>query len=544
MTRSVREALFPPSNHLTRALGLSIAVGIAFFLAARFGLALRTQVGAAVFWPAAGIAVAALVVVERHARLAIAAAIAIATIAASLTIGRSPWLAIAFGLINAGQALLTAYLIERWFNRPFAFDGVRPVLGFVAATALGAAASAVAGAAAMTLPHTTAPFWEVWRAWFLSGAVGTVVVAPFLIGLAQLWGEQPSKGEWIEGAGVLALLVLTSLYTVTSPPGVWVTFSPGALVLPFLLWLAARCHPTFGIAGAFVASAAVLLGTTFGVGRFGDASVAITERVAGAQAAMTVVTLYTLVLTALFTERRRNEVALKRAAEHQRMLVAELSHRVKNVLATVAAIASRTQDANLSAADFTTTLAGRIQAMAATHELISLQDWNGISVRELVQLELAPYMAKDNADLDGPDLTLSPAAGQALSMVLHELATNAAKHGALATDDGRVSVRWNRAQNGNACLRIEWQESGGPAVQPFRRSGFGLEVIRNLVPYELGGSVDLVFAQEGLRCAIIIPLTEVSSNDGDGNRASAGEQWHLRLNEGRHEAAKAVTTDA
>ena len=103
-------------------------------------------------------------------------------------------------------------------------------------------------------------------------------MAPFLIGLAQLWGEQPSKGEWIEGAGVLALLVLTSLYTVTSPPGVWVTFSPGALVLPFLLWLAARCHPTFGIAGAFVASAAVLLGTTFGVGRFGDASVAITKR--------------------------------------------------------------------------------------------------------------------------------------------------------------------------------------------------------------------------------------------------------------------------
>jgi len=500
--------LLPPSNQRTRALGHFIAAGIALFLAARLGLALRTQTGFAVFWPAAGIAVSALIVFGRNARLAIAAAIATATIASSLTIGRSPWLAIAIGLACVGQALLTTDLIEHWFGRSFAFDDVRHVVGFVAAAGLGAAASAVGGAAAIILLHNTAPFWEVWGAWFLSDAIGTVVVAPFLIGLAQLWREQPSTGRWIEGVVVLAILVLTSLYVVTSPADSWVTFSPGALVFPFLLWLTARGQPAFGIAGAFIAASAVLLGITFGAGRFGDASVAITERITGAQAAMTVVTLYTLVLAALFTERGRSEAALKRAAEHQRMLVEELNHRVKNVLATISAVVSRTQSASVSAADFVAKLGGRIQSMAATHELISRREWNSIPVRELVQRELAPYMGKINTDVDGPDLMLSPDAGQALSLVLHELATNAAKHGALSTTNGRVSVRWNRVRNGNAdaCLYIKWRETGGPTVQFPRSSSYGTELIRNLIPYELGGTVDLVFGTDGVRCDIYIPL--------------------------------------
>jgi two-component sensor histidine kinase len=98
-------------------------------------------------------------------------------------------------------------------------------------------------------------------------------------------------------------------------------------------------------------------------------------------------------------------------------------------------------------------------------------------------------------------------------MVLHELATNAAKHGALSIDDGRVSVRWNRSRDANAYLRIEWQESGGPPVHFPRETGYGIDVIRNLVPYELGGTVDLAFPSEGLRCVISIPVTEASSSD-------------------------------
>jgi two-component sensor histidine kinase len=129
-------------------------------------------------------------------------------------------------------------------------------------------------------------------------------------------------------------------------------------------------------------------------------------------------------------------------------------------------------------------------------------------MRELVRRELAPYMSGDNADLDGPDLTLGPEAAQALSMALHELTTNAAKHGALSTDDGRVSVRWGRVPNGplDARVRIEWRETAGPPVRPPEKPGCGMEVIRDLIPYELGGTVELVFAPGGVRCDLDIPL--------------------------------------
>ena len=300
------------------ALGCTTGVAIAYFLAARLGLALLTE-DVAVFWPASGIAVGVLVMWGRRARAAVVVGVIAATIIANLMGDRSLWTSVLKGFCNAGEAVLTAWLIERWFGRAFAFDDVRHVLGFVAAAALGVAASAFGGAATMTLLHTAAPFWDVWRAWFLASGVGIVVVAPLVIGLGQLWRERPSRGEWIEGIGVLALLSLTSLYIVSHPAGSWVSFSPGALVLPFLLWLTARCRPAFGIAGAFIASAAVLFGTTFGIGRFGDASVAIAERVKGAQAAMTVVTLYTLMLTALFVERRRNEAALKESERRFRL---------------------------------------------------------------------------------------------------------------------------------------------------------------------------------------------------------------------------------
>jgi PAS domain S-box-containing protein len=201
-------------------------------------------------------------------------------------------------------------LIEHWFGRPFAFDDLRRVLSFVAAACLGAAASDLAGAMTMTLFHTRAPFWEVWRAWFLSDGVGILMVAPLVIELGQVWRKLPSRARSIEGVGVLSLLALISWQAVTHPTGSWLSFDPDAVVLPLLLWLIARCPPIFGIAGAFVASLTVIYATTFGVGHFGNADVPIVERVSGAQVVITMVTLYTLVLSALFAQRRESETQL------------------------------------------------------------------------------------------------------------------------------------------------------------------------------------------------------------------------------------------
>ena len=197
----------------------------------------------------------------------------------------------------------------------------------------------------------------------------------------------------------------------------------------------------------------------------------------------------------------------KRVEEQQRTLLAELDHRVKNALATVSAVVSHTRQGSRSVADFVAALDGRIRSMATTHELLSSRRWHGVSLTELVRRELAPYATRNNTEINGPDISLKPEAGQAMAMVLHELATNAAKYGALSTKNGRVSIRWDRHLNGHprSHLVFEWQEIGGPPVVALGKSSYGTSTIRDLIPYEFGGTVDLVLAPEGVRCRLELP---------------------------------------
>ena len=213
----------------------------------------------------------------------------------------------------------------------------------------------------------------------------------------------------------------------------------------------------------------------------------------------------------------------KRAEEHQRVLIAELDHRVKNVLATVSAVAGQTLETSSSMNDFVAALDGRIRSMASAHELLSTRQWRGMPMAELVRREFAAYAGSNNTKIDGPEVALSAEAGQAMAMVIHELVTNAAKHGALSTQSGRVSVRWYRKLNGSAQLVLVWQETGGPRVEAPTKSGYGTSVVRDLIPYEFGGTVDLSFAPEGVRCRLEIPFDRVSSDD---RNASASERLH------------------
>jgi PAS domain S-box-containing protein len=293
-------------------LGAACAIAIAYFLAARVGLALLSKPSdVAVFWPASGIAAGILIISGRRALPELVIGVMVGTIAANLMSDRSLLTSLGKGLCNAGEAVLVAWLLEWWFGLPFRFGDLRRVGGFLGAAVLATAASATGGAATLTLLHTAAPYWDVWSAWFLSDWVGIIVVAPLVIGLGEVWHKPSSAGEWVEGVGVLTLTALVSYYTVSHTSESWLSFSPGAIVLPLLLWLTARCPPAFGRAGAFIASAAVILATTFGIGRFGDAAVPIMERVKGAQAATTVVTVYTLVLIALFAQRKEAEEGLR-----------------------------------------------------------------------------------------------------------------------------------------------------------------------------------------------------------------------------------------
>src|SRR5262245_54396949 len=152
----------------------------------------------AVFLPASGIAAGILVITERRAAPAIVFGVVIGTLAANILSDRSILVSVFKGLCNAGEAVLVALLLKRWFGRPFEFGDLRKVAGFLAAAGLATAMSAIGGAATMTLFHRAAPFGEVWQTWLLSDGVGIVVVAPFVIALGEAWRDQPSRGEVIE----------------------------------------------------------------------------------------------------------------------------------------------------------------------------------------------------------------------------------------------------------------------------------------------------------------------------------------------------------
>jgi len=194
-------------------------------------------------------------------------------------------------------------------------------------------------------------------------------------------------------------------------------------------------------------------------------------------------------------------VLANRQARKEAVIMGELEHRVKNTLALVATVIERARDDTESIDEFVSSLRSRIQAMAATQALLD-QSRRTVSVADLARTELRPYATGTNSSVEGPRADLLPVASHALAMVLHELATNAAKYGALSQPGGHVSVRWTQTAD---MLRIEWKETGGPPVVAPARQGYGSTVIRDLLTYEIGGRVDLAFESDGVRCTIELP---------------------------------------
>jgi two-component sensor histidine kinase len=210
----------------------------------------------------------------------------------------------------------------------------------------------------------------------------------------------------------------------------------------------------------------------------------------------------------LYTRLAKAVVLLQQSEQHQRLLIAELDHRVKNLLAQVAAIITSTSGSSRSIQDFVRSLRGRIRSMAAAHSLLSESRWRSVSLDALVRTELAPYTTGENIRITGGDVKLTAAETQALARVLHELVTNAAKYGALSVPSGQVSVSWDcERKESVATLMIEWRERGGPPVASNIQSSYGTNLIRELVAHELGGKVDLMFASDGVYCGIKFPLT-------------------------------------
>ncbi len=198
----------------------------------------------------------------------------------------------------------------------------------------------------------------------------------------------------------------------------------------------------------------------------------------------------------------------RRAEERRKLLLDELNHRVKNSLATVQSIAMHTLGSADSPAAFFGEFNDRLMALSEAHNLLTRSDWQGASLRDLITQELAPYLGVDGSRvaLRGSDVRLNPKETLALGMVLHELATNAAKYGSLSTDDGLVDVTWENCEDGaDSVLRLIWTESGGPPVKSPSRRGFGSRLIERGLNHELAATTTLSFRPSGVECAIAFP---------------------------------------
>jgi two-component sensor histidine kinase len=203
----------------------------------------------------------------------------------------------------------------------------------------------------------------------------------------------------------------------------------------------------------------------------------------------------------------------KEGEAHLRLLMRELTHRSKNLLAVIQAMARQTARHAGSIDGFLEQFGARLQALARSHDLLVQEEWHGVALAELVRSQLAPYFDRNSGQItmEGPPVMLRPEAAQSLGLALHELAINAVKFGALSTDSGRIAINWTwQPTRDPPAVEIVWTEIGGPKVEAPARRGFGTLVVERNLARAIEGEVELTFGDEGVRCRIAIPVAQLS----------------------------------
>lgn len=264
--------------------------------------------------------------------------------------------------------------------------------------------------------------------------------------------------------------------------------------------------------------------------------VQVSDKKGGALSPLSRITLFFGVLASLMVM-AIGRLITRRAAEDRTVLewltsqaairnslTRELNHRVKNTLANVLSIAALTRRRSTGIDDFTESLTARIRALSATHDLLSQSDWRNAAIGDIVRSELAPYMEgqESHVEMSGPAVKLAPSDAMSLGLAIHELATNAAKYGALSTIEGRIHIHW--VLRSPDCAEIRWREEGGPPVSEPDKRGFGRDLIEKIVAHELRSEVDLKFNPSGVECSLKVPVRAAREFNLRAERGSrAGE---------------------
>jgi signal transduction histidine kinase len=560
------------------SIGLTVAVGIIYFLSARLSLALLTKPeGVAVFWPAAGVSAGLLISLGSRARWPVVVGTMAATIGANLSGDRNLWSAVLFALCNAGEAVLTAWLIWHYFGLDFRLSKPRNVLGLAAAAIIGAAVSGIGGALAFKLFHsTTTPILTTWQHWFASDGLGIITVAPLLIELGSASRDRPPLSELVEGALAVAALALVSGLAIFLRSELLATVGPVAVMFAPLLWLSARCRPVFAAAAAFIVSLSIVWTTTFGIGYFGNPGLSMAERVLAAQFSILLVTIGASILAALFSEirdKRRLAEAALHASETQRYLieterlaalgglVAGVAHEISSPIGTSLTVASTLARRS---ADFTDQMAsGQVRramlvefadgCRGAAEQLVAnlqragglIQSFKQVAVdsssddRRAFDLKLATEQviasvrsrllkSQSSLAIEMPSDIIMDSFPGPYGRVLTNLIFNAVTHGFTDEPGGHMLIKARRL--GTEQVEITFADDGSGVPEEVQRhvfdpffttrraqgsTGLGLYIVHNLVTQQLGGKITLVSAPgEGTTICMTLPLLAPGSTAG------------------------------
>jgi two-component sensor histidine kinase/CheY-like chemotaxis protein len=346
--------------------------------------------------------------------------------------------------------------------------------------------------------------------------------------LEWLYVEIPALTPGSVGAYSLAIVIAacaTALRLAIDPvvEGVqYITFFPAVIITTFVSGIRA------GFLGVALCAAAAWI---FILPPSGQISVATSDQFVTIAFFIVVASADVILIGALRFAiahyRRLGETLLAQTAElrasekQQRLLSAEVDHRAKNLLAVVQSILRQTRAANIES--YIDTVSGRILALARSHSLIAASRWRGANLAQIVDDELAPYPAnpgrashRAHVEAGGPPVILRPSAAQSLALAIHELTTNAVKHGALSSSDGRISVTWQLTEEG---LLLMWDEAGGPPIAgPPERHGFGTKIIAAGIEHQLDGRVTFDWRPEGVVVSIVVPSEQLAGGSSVSQR--------------------------
>lgn len=214
-------------------------------------------------------------------------------------------------------------------------------------------------------------------------------------------------------------------------------------------------------------------------------------------------------LEVILRVRDPSSIERQQADEKRELLVAELNHRVRNILSLIRAVVGQSRDSQTTIEDFIQSVSGRIQALSQAHDQITADQWNAAPLRSLIDAEGQAYLSEgvERLKISGPDVLLDPQAFSTVALVVHELMTNSTKHGALSNKQGVISIDWRLDLAGR--LTLTWVERDGPAVKSPSRRGFGSTIIERSIPFDLQGTAEVVYAPEGLEATFVIPSAVV-----------------------------------